>query len=135
MRQRINRVQVGRVGDGDGDLVFIFEDGDDAVFSCDVTRDDGNDLVFNFHAAELDDFRAELRGLGLRHVRRADDVVGQQQIHHAHAGGLGLRASLGDLPGVCEAEVHQQIHKIVVFFSHGFGTSPRIFTGDSKYYR
>ena len=47
----------------------------------------------NLQTAEVDDFRAELRGLGLGDVRRADDLVGQQQIHHADAGSFGfLRA-------------------------------------------
>jgi len=66
----------------------------------------------------LHDLRAELRGLRLRHVRRPDELVGQQQIHHAHVRSLGLRARLGDLLGVYEAEVHQQIHQIIVLFSH-----------------
>ena len=61
-----------------------------------------------FIPARLHDFRAELRGLGLRHVRRADDLVGHQQIHHAHAGSVRLLARLGDLIGGDEAEVHQQ---------------------------
>ena len=69
-----------------------------------------------FMRAEVDDFRAELRGLGLGHVRRADDFVGDQIIHHAHAAGFGAR--LGDLVGVGEAEVNQQVQKIIVFFCH-----------------
>ena len=44
--------------------------------------------------AEVDDFRAEMRGLGLGDVRRPDDLVGHQQVHHAHAGRLRLRAGL-----------------------------------------
>ena len=73
----------------------------------------------NRHRAEVDDLRAELRGLGLRHVRRADDLVGQQQIHHPDAGGVGFFAGLGDLIGRGEAEVHQYIRQIIVFFCHG----------------
>ena len=67
----------------------------------------------------MDDFRAELRGLGLRHVARADDLVGQQQVHHADAGGAGFFAGLGDLVGRCKAEVHQYVRQIIVFFCHG----------------
>ena len=118
MRQRVNRVEVGRIGDGDGDLALGFEDRDDAVFFGEMAGDDGDDVVGNLQSAQLDHFRAELRGLGLRHVRRADEFVGQQQIHHAHARSLGLRPRLGDLLGGYEAEVHQQIHQIIVLFSH-----------------
>ena len=64
----------------------------------------------------MDDFRAELRGLGLRHVRRADDLVRDQKIHHAHAAGFG--ACPGDLIGIGEAEVNQQVQQIIVFFCH-----------------
>jgi hypothetical protein len=56
---------------------------------------------------------------GLRHVRRADDLVGQQQVHHPDAGGAGFFAGLGDLVGRCEAEVHQYVRQIIVFFCHG----------------
>ena len=119
MMQRINRVQVGRVGDGDGDFAFGFENGDDAIFFGDVARDDGDDVVVHLEVAEMDDFRAELRGLGLRHVRRADGLVGQQQFDHAHAGGVGFFAGFGDHLGVRQAEVHQHVHQIIVFFCHG----------------
>ena len=90
MRERVNGVQVRRVGDGHGDLAVAFENGDDAVFFGDVARDDGNDVVGNLQAAELNDFRAELGGLGLGDIRRADELVGQQQVHHAHAGSFGF---------------------------------------------
>ncbi len=66
MRQRVNGVQVGRVGNGDGDLALGFEDGNDAVFFGDVARNDGDDVVGNLHSGQLHHFRAELRGLGLR---------------------------------------------------------------------
>ena len=46
--QRINRVQVGRVGDGDGDFAVGFENGDDAVFFGDVAGNDGDDFVVEF---------------------------------------------------------------------------------------
>jgi hypothetical protein len=118
MRQRINRVDVRRIGDGDDDLVFGFENRNDAVFFCDVARDDGDDFVLDSHSAKLDDFRAELRRLGLRHVRRADDFVGDKKIHHAHAGSLSLGARGSNLLGGHKAEVHQQVQKIIVFFSH-----------------
>jgi len=78
MGERINRVQVGRVGDGHGHLAFVFENGDDAVFFGDVARDDGDDIVLDLHVRKVDDFRAELRGLGLRHVTGADDLVRDQ---------------------------------------------------------
>ncbi len=35
------------------------------------------------------------------------------------AGGAGFFAGLGDLVGRCEAEVHQYIRQIIVFFCHG----------------
>ena len=84
-----------------------------------MARDDGNDFVGDSQAGELDDLRAELRGLGLRDIGGADDFVGHQQVHHSHAGGLGLPAGVGDLFGVHGAEVHQQVQQIIVFFSHG----------------
>ena len=118
MRERINRAQVGGVGDGDGDFVVGLENGDDAVFFCDVARDDGDGVVLDFHPGEMHDFRAELRGLGLRHVRRADDLVRHQKIHDAHAGGFRLRARFGDLLGICKAKVLKQVQQIIVFFCH-----------------
>jgi hypothetical protein len=116
VRQRINRVQVGRVGDGHRHLVVGFEQGQDAVFLGDVAGDDGDDVILDFHRAEIDDFRAELRGLGLCHIRRADGLVRDQVIYHAHAAGFGARP--GDHVGIGEAEVNQQIQKIIVFFCH-----------------
>ena len=107
MRQRVNRIQVGRVGNGHGHLALGLEDGNDAVFFGDVARNDGDDVVGNLDAGQLNHFRAELRRLGLGHVRRANELVGQHQIHHAHARRLGFGARSGDLLGVHEAEVHQ----------------------------
>ncbi len=119
MRERVDGVQIGRVGDGHGDLAITFENGNDAVFFGDMARDDGNDVVGNAQTAELNDFRAELRGLGLGDVRGADELVGQQQVHHAHAGSFGFLARFGDLVSVDNAQVHQHICQIIVFFSHG----------------
>ena len=118
MGERINRVQVGRVGDGHGHLAFVSENGDDAVFSGDVARDDGDDVVLDLEAGQMHHFRAELRGLGLGHVAGPDDLVGHQQIHHAHAGGVGFLAGLGDHIGAGKAEVNQKVQQIIVFFCH-----------------
>ena len=41
-------------------------------------------------------------------------MVRYQIIHHAAAAGIGAR--LGDLLGIGEAEVNQQIQKVIVFF-------------------
>jgi len=128
MRQRVNGVQVGRVGNGNGDLALGFEDGNDAVFFGDVARNDGNDVVGNLYSSQLNNFRAELRGLGLGHVRRANELVGQHQIHHAHARSLGFGARLGDLLGGHKAEVHQRIHQIIVLFCHDVFASHGITT-------
>ena len=78
MRQRINRVEIRRVGNGHGHFAFIFENGNDAIFFGDVARDDGDDVVINLHVREVNNFRAELRGLRLRHVAGANDFVGDQ---------------------------------------------------------
>ncbi len=66
VRQRINRVQVGRIAMATTTLVVRFEKGDDAVFLGDVARMREMDFIVNFLGAKIDDFRAELRGLGLR---------------------------------------------------------------------
>ena len=69
----------------------------------------GDDVVLDLEVGQVDHFGAKLRGLGLGHVARADDLVGHQQIHHPHAGGVGFLASLGHHIGTGEAEVNQQV--------------------------
>ena len=118
MRQGINGVQVGRVGNGHGHLAFGFVNGDDAIFPGDIAGHHGNEIVLNLHGGKMHHFGAEVRGLGLRHVAGANDLVGHEKIHHAHAGGVGFFACLGDLTGIGKAEVNQQVQQIIVFFSH-----------------
>ena len=76
MRQRVNGVQIRRIGNGHSHLAVTFENRNDAVFFCDVARDDGNDIVGNPQLAELNNLRAELGRLGLCHIRLANDFVG-----------------------------------------------------------
>ena len=60
------------------DLAVGLGDGDDAVFAGDVARDHGDDVILDLELGEMHHFRAELRGLGLGHVTRADDLVRHQ---------------------------------------------------------
>ena len=60
-----------------------------------------------------------MRRLGLGDIRRADDLVGKHQIHHADSRRLGLSPQRSNLRGGYEAKVHQHVHQIIVSFSHG----------------
>ena len=109
MVQRVEGVQVRRIGDGHGHFVVRFEQRDDAVFFGDIAWDNRDDVVLNLHVGEVHHLRAELRGLGLRHVAGPDGLVRHEKIHHAHAGGDGLFARLADHVSTGEAEVNQQV--------------------------
>ena len=109
MREGVNGVEVGGIGDGHGHLALGLENGNDAVFFRHVAGDDGDDIVLNLEVGQVNHFRTELGCLGLSNVTRTDDLVGHQQIHHAHAGGIGLLTRLGNLVGGDEAEVNQQV--------------------------
>src|SRR6266853_2030702 len=89
MPQTVNGVEVGRISQGNGKSVVALKDGNNAIFSGDVPRDGGNDLIGDFHFVEVDDFGAEVGSLGLGDIGRPDNFVGQHQIHQADAGSLG----------------------------------------------
>ena len=103
----------------DGQAVVVLVDGHDAVLPGDVPRDGRDDVVVDLDLGEVDDFGAEVGGLGLGDIGGADDLVGDHQVHHAHPGGLGFVRGLRHLVGGDKAEVHQDIDQIIVFFSHG----------------
>ena len=100
VRQAVDGVEVGRIGDGNRKAVVMLVDRHDAVLSGDVAGDRGDDVIGDLQLVEVDDFGAEMGGLGLGDVGRADDFVGQHQVHQAHPGGLPLRrASSATLSG------------------------------------
>ena len=100
-------------------LLSLFEDGDDAVFSGDVAGNDGDDVVGNLESGQVDDFGAEMGGLGLGDVRRAMTLLASSKSTTPTPGSLGLGALGRHLLGGHETEVHQYIYQIIVFFSHG----------------
>ena len=109
MPYAINRVEVGGVRDGDGDIVVVFEDRHHPVFSGDVPRDCGNDIVGDLHLAQVNDFGAEMGGLGLGDIPRLHHPVGHQEIHHPHARGLRFLPRLGHPLGGYEPKVNQDV--------------------------
>src|SRR5204862_6462750 len=78
--EAIDSIEVGRVGQRDGEAVFVAKDGDDAVFAGGVARDEGDDVIRDLDVVKVNDFRAEVGGLGLGDVRRANELIGQHQI-------------------------------------------------------
>ena len=119
MRQTVDRVEVRRVRQCHGEIVAVFEHRHHAILLCDVPGNGGNDIVVDAHLGQIDHLRPEMGSLGLRDIGGADDFVGQHQIHHADSGGLGFSPERGNLRGGYEAKVHQHVHQIIVFFSHG----------------
>ena len=107
--QRVQRVQVGGIGDGHRHFRIGFENGNDAIFFGDVARNHRDDIVFNLERRKVHDFRTKLRGLGLRHVAGTDGLVRHEIIHHAHTGGHGLVARPRHDVGAGETKVHQQV--------------------------
>ena len=90
--ETVDGVQVRGVGQGNCQAVLVLEDGHDPIFSGDVARDGGNDVIVNLQVREVNDFGAEMGGLGLRHVCRADQFVRQHEIDQSDACGLGFRS-------------------------------------------
>ena len=119
MVEGINRVQVGGIRNGHGNLLVGLEKGNNAIFFGDVATDERDDIVLDLHRREMDDFRAELRRLGLGDVPGPDDFVGDQIIYNA--GSARFRTRLGDLFSRCKAQVHQHVQQVIVFFCHVFG--------------
>ncbi len=79
--------------------------------------------IRNLHCGQVDDFGAELGGLGLGDVGLLDDFIGQQKIDHAHAGGAGFCAGVGDLVGGHSSEIDQNVCQIIVFLCHKLNRS------------
>ena len=109
MREAVNGVEVRWVGNGHGDTVVVLEDRYDAILAGDVARDGGDDIILNLDFAEVDDFRAEMGGLGLGDVGRPHHLVGHHQVHHAHARLGGFAPQFGHLLGGHKTQVHQDI--------------------------
>ena len=118
MIQTVDRIQVGRVREGDGQGVAMLENGNHAIFFRDVTRNRGNDIIRDIDFGKIDHLRAEMRGFGLGDIRRADDFVGEHQIDDANSGGIRFCTQCLDLWGGYKAKVHQHVHQIIVFLCH-----------------
>ena len=117
--QAVNRIEIGRVADGDGDGVVDLGNGDGAVFFGDVPADERDDVIRQAQFGEVDDFGAEVGGLGLGDVGGADDLVRQQvRSSDPHARTAGLCPGRVHLGGRYKTGVRQNIYQTIVFFSH-----------------
>jgi hypothetical protein len=96
----------------------VFEYGNDSILFGDVARDSRDDLISNLEFGEVDNFSAEMGGLGLGDIRWSDNLVGQHEINYADTGALGFIFQRSHLVGTDKPEVNQDIYQIVVFFSH-----------------
>jgi hypothetical protein len=107
--------------------VVVTENGDDAIFASGVAGNQGNDLVGNLDLVQVDNFRAEVRGLGLRDVLRPNQLVRHHEVHQPDAGGLRFGTKFLDFFGTDESQIGQDIYQIVIFFCHGLNCSgPRL---------
>jgi len=72
-----------------------------------MPRQRGNHVVRQTQAAEIDKFVAEMRGLGLRHVGRGNDLLGQQMINQALGVGVRLLSHWAQLVGIQHPHIDQ----------------------------
>ena len=96
-----------------------------------MTWDGRDNVVGDLNFVEVDDFRAEVSGLGLGNVRGADHLVGEHQIHQANPGGLSFGTHLGHLVRGDEAEIHEDVDQIIVFFSHSSLRTQHVHRGNA----
>src|SRR5262249_31574771 len=108
--QTIDRVEIGRVGQGNGQAVFVFVNRDHPVLFGNMPRNQGDDFVRDFKIAQIDDFGAEMGSFGLGDVGGTDQFIGQHQVHDTDAGGFGLAPQGSDLVSTDKAEVNQDIY-------------------------
>ena len=130
--QAVECVQVGRVCQGDRDVVVVLENRHDPVLASDMAGNGRDDVVVNLNLTQVDDFGPKVGGLGLGNVGRTDHLVGHHQVHHPYPGGLGLGALGCHLLRCNEPKVHQNIYQIIVFLSHSsFSNYSRFFVRSS----
>ena len=118
MMQRINRVQVGRIGNRDANDVVMAINGDDAITLRDVTRHRGHDVVRQIHVRQRDDLGVEISGLGLRDGVGRENVPGDEQVKDAFSAGLGVWTHCVHLCVGHVAEFNQRIQQVIVFGGH-----------------
>jgi hypothetical protein len=83
VRKAVDRIQVGRIRQGDGQVVAMAEDGHNAVALGDVAAHGGNQFVIQADITESDHLHAEMSGLGLGKDGAGDNFLIQHQVYHA----------------------------------------------------
>ena len=79
--QRVNGVQVRGIGQRHGDGMVVFGNRHGPVALGHVPRDGGDHVVGQAHVRQIDEFVAEVGGLGLGDIRGRDDFAGKQQVN------------------------------------------------------
>ena len=80
---------------------------------------DGDDIVGNSHPPRLTTSAPNCAALACVTSAGRTTLLASNKSTTPTPEACGLLARLGDLFGVHEAEVHQHVHQIIVFFSHG----------------
>ena len=107
--QAVYGVEVGRIGYGNCNTVFVLKDRHHPILTGDVPWNRGNDVIGNLQFAEVDHFGAEMRRLGLGDIGRPHHLVGHQEVYDPHAGRLRFLPRFVHLFGGYETQVNQDI--------------------------
>ncbi len=106
----IDRVQVRRIGNGDGNAVVVLENRHNTVFTGDMPWDGGDYGVVNLDFGKVDNFGAELSGLGLGYVSGANKLIRHHEVHHPDACTLCFLSCPCDLVWSYESKVNEDVY-------------------------